>query len=94
MNLLPQHFHGSPMGIHFGCLYLLLHYFKQWDGLLNLYGFLGAFQKLRQATISFVMSNCLSFRPSICPSARKSVRMKQWTVLYEIYISTLRKSVL
>jgi hypothetical protein len=35
--------------------------------------FLGAFKKLRKATISFVMSIC----PSVCPTVRLSVCMEQ-----------------
>jgi len=39
--------------------------------------FLGAFAKLRQMTISFVISIRPSVRPSVCPCVRPSVRMEQ-----------------
>ena len=51
---------------------------------------LGAFPKLQQTYISFVMSSS--------QSVRQSVNMKQldyqWTDFYYIYLSPLRKSVL
>jgi len=48
--------------------------------------FLGAFAKLRKATISFVMS--------VCPSVRKEQLGSRWTDFHEIlYFSIVRKSV-
>jgi hypothetical protein len=62
--------------------------------------FLGAFAKLRKATISLVMSVsvCLSVRPSIPPPVCPSVRMEQLgfhrTDFHEMwYLSAVRKSV-
>ena len=40
--------------------------------------FLGAFAKLRKATISFHMSVRPSVRPSVCPSVRPSARPPAW----------------
>jgi hypothetical protein len=34
---------------------------------------LGAFAKSRKTTVRFVMSVCISVRPSLCPSARKTL---------------------
>jgi hypothetical protein len=42
--------------------------------------FLGAFAKLRKATISFVMSVCPSVRPSVCMEQPGS----HWTVFHEM----------
>jgi len=57
---------------------------------LQIYSLLGAFAKLRKTTIGFVMSVCLSARPS--------VYMEQfgfyWTDFHEIlYLNSFRKSV-
>jgi hypothetical protein len=63
---------------------------------------LGAVEKLRKVTISFVMSLCPSFCLSVClsvcPSVRPSVRMEQlgshWLDFHEIwYLWIFRKSV-
>jgi hypothetical protein len=39
---------------------------------------LGAFAKLQEATIKFVMSVRQSVCPTVCPSARLSARMEQF----------------
>jgi len=51
--------------------------------------FLGAFAKLRKATISFIMSVCLSIclsvRPSVCPYVRMEQFDCHWTDYHEIW---------
>jgi hypothetical protein len=60
--------------------------------------FLGAFEKLLKATISFVMFVCLSVSLSVHPSVSLSVLMEQlgshWTEFHEIcHLSIFRKFV-
>jgi len=51
--------------------------------------FLGAFTKLRKATLSFIMSVCLSFRPSVFMEQLSS----HWTNFNEIwYCNIFQKS--
>jgi hypothetical protein len=52
--------------------------------------FLGAFAKLRKATISFVMSVCLSVHPSVRMEQFRSHRMDYHEILY---FGVFRKSV-
>jgi hypothetical protein len=52
--------------------------------------FLGAFAKLRKATINFVISFC----PAVCPSARMEQLDSHWTDCHEIlYLSIFLKPV-
>jgi len=62
-------------------------FFDKFSGFSNAYSsewLLGAFEKLRKATMSFVMSVCLSVFPSlylsICPCVRLPVRMTDLSV--------------
>jgi len=66
---------------------LPLYAFMVWTGTsLFLPCFLGAFEKLLKATISFVMS--------VCPSVRMEQLRSHWTDFHEIrYLSIFRKSV-
>jgi hypothetical protein len=65
-------------------------WFYIWKCFPNLIEFLSAFAKLRKATISFVMSLRLSFRPSFCMRQLCS----QWMDFHEIwYWSIFRKFV-
>jgi len=52
--------------------------------------FLGAFAKLRKATISFVMSVCLSVRPSVRPPAWNSSAPTAW-ICMRFYILIFSK---
>ena len=55
---------------------------------------LGAFPKLRKATISFVVSVRPSVRPSVCLSVRTEQLGSHWTDFDKIgYLSIFRKSV-
>jgi hypothetical protein len=61
------------------------HFNTHWRESLKL-SFVGAFEKLREATISFVMS--------VCPSVRMEQLGSHWTVFHEIwYLSIFRKYV-
>jgi hypothetical protein len=54
--------------------------------------FLGAFVKLRKSNISFVLSVCLFFCLSVCPSVRLEQFGYHWMFLNEIwYLSIFRK---
>jgi len=57
--------------------------------------FLGVFEKLRKATVSFLMSVCPSVRPSFRPPNRPhGTTLLLWTDFLEIwYLSIFRKSV-
>jgi hypothetical protein len=62
--------------------------------LLVVIRFLGAFAKLRKATIGFVMYACPSFCLSVCLSVRMEHPGSHWTDFHEIwYLRIFRKSV-
>ena len=56
--------------------------------------FIGAFVKLRKATVRFVTSVCLSVRPSVCLSLRMEQLSSHWTDFHKcLYLSIFRKSI-
>jgi len=77
----------SAQALH-AALYRSIYSLLTWSSLGTLQGFLGVFEKFRRATISFVMSNCPSVRPSTwnnsAPTGRIFTKF-HICVIFEVY---------